>query len=59
MSNTKFSKRNYIVLASLIGKSGNLEEFESKLIEALEEDNTRFNPSRFRLAVVQSAKEVS
>jgi hypothetical protein len=42
-----FTKQHYKILAELIGKAEDLEDFQQQLIRVLQCDNERFNINRF------------
>jgi len=50
------SKKYYKILAELIGKSEDLEDFENKLINFLAQDNPRFDKLRFATAMRDAYK---
>jgi len=45
------SKKYYKILAELIGKAEDLEDFQKNLIEFLAQDNSRFDRTRFINAI--------
>jgi hypothetical protein len=45
------SKKYYKILADLLGKAENLEDFQNKLVAFLASDNIRFSPEKFRAAI--------
>ena len=45
------SKKSYKILADLLGKAENLEDFQNKLIEFLVQDNPRFDKTKFITAI--------
>ena len=45
------TRKHYVALANMMGKSANLTEFELKLIRFLAEDNPRFNGAKFLIAI--------
>jgi len=48
------SKKYYKILADLIGKAEDLQDFQKNLIEFLTQDNPRFDKTRFINAMVET-----
>jgi len=48
------SEKYYKVFAELIGKSVSLIDFEARLTEYLEKENSRFDKNRFSKAILET-----
>lgn len=53
----RFHRGHFILLARLIGENQNIDLFTDALIDALEDDNHRFDEARFRAEIERNTPE--